>query len=193
MSIPKIVTKTTEPAPAAPPSTMSDEHAEELRKLDAAVDRIRKNIPDTPYILTIPSDSRYHVSRHEAESWHRDTPFAPNEEHLQYMSFLYREHGDSCIIARTEVDEERERRERYMKANGIPSGRNTPLQSTGPKKKISLAAYKSKQAGGQEAKQATTHGERKKEVAQLNGDSNAMSKALPASTPKPAVQHGQKR
>jgi len=192
MSISESVAKTAKPAATALAPAMFDEDAEELRLLDAAVDRIRKNIPENPYILTIPSDSKYHVSRHEAESWHRNTPFAPHEEHLQYMSFIYREHGDSCIIAKTEVDEERERKERYMRANGIPSGRSTPLQSTGPKKKISLAAYKSKQAGGQEAKQAAARDERKKEAGQLNGD-NSANKALPTDGSQTAVQHGQKR
>jgi len=71
---------------------------------------------------------------------------------LQYMSFLYRDHSDSCFVVKTEVDEERERLAGGQKIRGISSGQSTPI-STGPKKKISLKDYKNKQTGGPSIKE----------------------------------------
>ncbi|KAF2145969.1 uncharacterized protein K452DRAFT_294588 [Aplosporella prunicola CBS 121167] len=143
----------------------SAEDVEDLRALDNAWERVRKNVPDAPYILAVPcAEPRYHHwSRESAESWCRGTTFDPNEERLQYMSFVYRDHADSCFVCRTEVDEERDRRA-AMKAKGIPSGVSTPVRNDVPKKKISLAAYRDKQAGlGTPSKQAPAREAGKKE------------------------------
>lgn len=130
---------------------MSDRDAQELRKLDAAVDRIFKAVPDNPYILSVPCDEpRFHYpSRQEAHSWQRHTPFSLDEERLQYMTYIYREPGDSCFVVRSQVDEDRDRQKAQnhaQKAPSFPSGTNTPSQ--GAKKKLSLSAYKTKLAGG---------------------------------------------
>lgn len=129
---------------------MSDRDAQELRKLDAAVDRIFKAVPDHPYILSVPCDEpRFHYpSRQEAHSWQRHTPFSLDEERLQYMTYIYREPGESCFVVRSQVDEDRDRQKAQyaQKAPSFLSGTNTPSQGT--KKKISLSAYKNKLAGG---------------------------------------------
>ena len=119
-----------------------------MRELDASVDIIRNYIPADPYILTVPSTDPYqHRSRQDAEAWRRGTFFDSDEdEEVQYSTFLYREQGDSLFVCRSTVDIERDRREKDRKLNGFPSGANTPSSSTGPKKKISLSAYKSKHA-----------------------------------------------
>lgn len=79
------------------------------------------------------------------------------------MSFLYRDHADSCFVCRTEVDEERDRRA-AMKTKSAPSGTSTP-RSDVPKKKISLAAYsKSKQANGLPPKPGSGQDQVKKET-----------------------------
>ncbi|KAL1636934.1 hypothetical protein SLS56_001031 [Neofusicoccum ribis] len=160
----------TPPTTAAAKTTTSStslaaEDEEELRKLDQVFKRIRTNIPDTPYIITVPcAEPRYHHwSREQAESWCRNTPFDPSEERLQYMSFLYRDHADSCFVCRTEVDEERDRRA-AMKTKSAPSGTSTP-RSDVPKKKISLAAYsRSKQANGLPPKPGSGPDESKKDT-----------------------------
>lgn len=129
---------------------MSDRDAQELRKLDAAVDRIFKAVPDHPYILSVPCDEpRFHYpSRQEAHSWQRHTPFSLDEERLQYMTYIYRDPGDSCFVVRSQVDEDRDRQKAHhaQKTPSFLGGTNTPSQGT--KKKISLSAYKSKLAGG---------------------------------------------
>jgi hypothetical protein len=129
---------------------MSERDAQELRKLDAAVDRIFKAVPDHPYILSVPcGEPRFHYpSRQEAHSWQRNTPFSLDEERLQYMTYTYREPGEGCFVIRSQVDEDRDRQraEYAQKAPSFLSGTNTPSQGT--KKKISLSAYKSKKAGG---------------------------------------------
>ncbi|KAJ9637659.1 hypothetical protein H2201_006832 [Coniosporium apollinis] len=44
-----------------PTMNLSAEDTEELRLLDAAVNRIRKQIPKTPYIMSVPyAEPRYH-------------------------------------------------------------------------------------------------------------------------------------
>jgi len=129
---------------------MSASDAEDLLNIDAAIKRITNAVPEYPYLLSAPVtvEPRYHYPSHqEAESWARHTPFRHNEERLQYMTYVYREPGESCFVVRSHIDEERDRLAAQKKTvNG--SRPATPLQSTANKKKISLSAYKSKLAAG---------------------------------------------
>jgi hypothetical protein len=129
--------------------SMSPADAEELRNLDAAVDRIFKAVPEHPYILSVPCDEpRYHYpSLQEAHSWQKNTPFSLDEERLQYMTFLYREPSESCFVVRSQVDEERDRLAALKKKNALPSLPNTPLLKSTAKNKISFGAYKAKLSG----------------------------------------------
>jgi hypothetical protein len=129
--------------------SMSPADAEELRKLDAAVDRIFKAVPEHPYILSVPCEEpRYHYpSLQEAHSWQQNTPFSLDEERLQYMTFLYREPSESCFVVRSQVDEERDRLAFLKKQNRLPSLPTTPLLKSSAKNKISFGAYKAKLAG----------------------------------------------
>jgi hypothetical protein len=129
--------------------SMSPADVEELRKLDAAVDRIFKAVPDHPYILSVPCDEpRYHYpSLQEAHSWQQNTPFSLDEERLQYMTFLYREPSESCFVVRSQVDEERDRLAFLKKQSGLHSLPTTPLLKSTAKNKISFGAYKAKLAG----------------------------------------------
>ncbi|KAJ9641836.1 hypothetical protein H2199_005049 [Coniosporium tulheliwenetii] len=190
MSVTETATDNGKPGQKTSGLNLSAEDIEELRQLDAAVNRIRKQIPETPYIVTVPcAEPRYHhPSRERAESWCKDTPFTPDEERLQYMSFMYREPGTDCFVLRTEMDEERDRRRFY----GINSGTNTPMQSTGPKKKISFGAYKNRKANASPAKLAgNDDGAENKDQAQVNGH-KAESQQL-ADVPKLEIPRGQKR
>jgi hypothetical protein len=128
---------------------MSPADADELRQLDAAVDRIFKAVPEHPYILSVPCDEpRYHYpSLQEAQSWQKNTPFSLDEERLQYMSFLYREPSETCFVVRSQVDEERDRLAALKKQNGMSSSPSTPLLKSAAKNKISFGAYKAKLSG----------------------------------------------
>jgi len=176
---------------------MSPADAEELRKLDAAVDRIFKAVPEHPYILSVPCDEpRYHYpSQQEAQSWAKHTPFSLDEERLQYMTYLYREPSESCFVVRSQVDEERDRLAHIKKLNGAPSAPNTPLLSSVAKKKISLSAYKSKLAGQKAAspeKAASIKMERS-EVRQLNGVAAEPQPTKSIESPQISAAPGQKR
>jgi len=155
MSVPEKSSKPKKSGSTSTSHKISVDDTRELGALDEEVERIRGYISEKPYILTAPCvEPRYHHwSRQEQESWCHITPFfTPDEERLQYMSFLYRDHSDSCFVVRTEVDEERERKAASQRTKGISSGQSTP-GSTGPKKKISLKDYKNKQAGGNSVKE----------------------------------------
>lgn len=146
---------------------LAQEDQKELDALEAAFTRIRKAVPEDPYILTAPcAEPRHHYhSRQEAESWMLGNLFESTEERFQYVSFLYREHGDSCFVCRTMLDEERDRLAAMGRSHlkdGL-SGSKTPLKTTGVTKKISLSAFKNKQASGQSATP-------KKPAHLLNGD-----------------------
>ena len=153
-------------------SRMSESDAEELRKIDAAFERIFNTVPEYPYILSVPSaEPRYHYpSRQEAESWAKNTPFKLSEEHLQYMTYIYREPSESCFVMRSHIDEERDRLAYTKKVNGIASRPTTPAQNGATKKKITLSAYKDKLASGNTAQkgQSPTKVE-PTEVKKLNG------------------------
>ncbi|KAF2432201.1 hypothetical protein EJ08DRAFT_138265 [Tothia fuscella] len=129
---------------------MSPADAEELRKLDAVVDRICKAIPEHPYILSVPCDEpRYHYpSQQEAESWQKNTPFTLDEERLQYMTFVFRDPTElSCFVIRSQADEERDQLAQLKKLKGPKSSAAPPVKQSVPKKKISFNDYKDKKAG----------------------------------------------
>jgi hypothetical protein len=121
----------------------------EKASIDAALDKLLKHFPQSPYILTVPSydlELNPWILQNEADLFRRTYPFRTAENHKQYMSFFLRDPADSCFDVRTELDEERDKRAKDKPVS-------SPLPSTGPKKKISLAAYKSKFAGGDKSQQ----------------------------------------
>ena len=173
--------------------SLSRADAKIMRELDASVDVIRTYIPTDPYILTVPSTDPYqHRSRQDAEAWRRGTFFDSDEdEEVQYSTFLYREQGESLFVCRSTVDIERDRREKERKLNGVRSGANTPSSSTGPKKKISLSAYKSKHAqvaGSKKVEKGASPGNE-----MLSGCKDTQAHDKPPALLKTATQAGQKR
>jgi hypothetical protein len=156
--------------PRMPPDD-ADDDAEEIRKLDATVSRLFQSVPEHPYILSVPcSEPRYHYpTRQEAESWARQTPFSLDEERLQYMTYLYRDPGESTFVVRSQVDEERDRLAHLRKVNGISSSASTPLKKSIAKKKISLSAYKDKLAGKATSPEKLNGRMDTKEVKPVNG------------------------
>lgn len=120
---------------------LSEEDQEEADKLDVIFKRIKTAVPRAPYILSTPSldPYRYH-NRQEAHAWMMGHLFEPSEEHLQYRTYLYREPYVDCFTQQHGEDDEPEVERPKSHIS------NTPHQA--PKKKISLSAYKSKQANG---------------------------------------------
>jgi hypothetical protein len=122
----------------------SQQDQDDFDELDRSFKRIKTVVPPNPYILSTPSMDpyRYH-SQQEANAWMLGHLWKHNEEHLQYRTYLYREPCQDCFELQAGEDDEPEpERPRSQ----ISQASNTTSQ--GPKKKISLSAYKSKQANG---------------------------------------------
>lgn len=123
---------------------LSDEEQEDLDQLDGIFKRIKFAVPRTPYILSTPSLNpyRYHSS-HESRAWMLGHLFKPEEEYLQYRTYLFREPYRDCFTLQPGEDDEPEApRPKFQSSN---------VTSSGPKKKLSLADYKNKQANGANA------------------------------------------
>ncbi|KAK1822105.1 hypothetical protein LTR12_003451 [Friedmanniomyces endolithicus] len=133
-------------APPISSSRLSKSDQVDLDALNASVDRMRTFTAQQPYILTIPQDEpRYHHAyQYQATQWLHQTPFEWKEgESIQYQTFVYHEHGkDMFQLLNSQPREARE----------VGATKDTP--STGPKKTISLNAYKKKQAGAGTAKES---------------------------------------
>jgi hypothetical protein len=125
------------------------DHEQDLHDIDTVIKRVRRCVPEGPYVLTVEQTGPafLHYSKQEAYSWRRGTPFDWNEETLQYQSFVYRE-NPGVLIQRSAYDIERERKvKEHRMANGASSSEGTPLHNSVAKKKISLNEYKNKKAG----------------------------------------------
>ena len=139
------------PEPPAVPTTrslkrkhFSKDEQDGLEELDKIFKRIKTVVPPNPYILSTPSMDpyRYH-SQQEANAWMLGHLWKHNEEHMQYRTYLYREPCQDCFELQAGEDDEPEP-ERPRSQTSQAS--NTANQ--GPKKKISLSAYKNKQVNG---------------------------------------------
>jgi hypothetical protein len=149
--------------PTAPPASKWTPNKQErglIDALDATVDRIRKVTAPDPYMLTIPQhvEDRYrHGNVHVADAWLASTPFRRNEEEVvQYQTFVFHEPSTNMFVQLPNRPQE------VSVANSTYSRpKRTDVASAGPKKTISLDAYKKKQA----AAATTPEGE----AAQSNG------------------------
>jgi hypothetical protein len=137
------------PKPAAGPAKpnnrakYSEEDQKELALLDETMARMKKAIPPTPYILSVPTmpDTEYkHRSHQESRAWMIGHLFRPEEASIQYRSFLYREPYQNTFSLSREED--------FLPEDRKPKPPTTTTPRQGPKKVISLSDYKSKQANG---------------------------------------------
>lgn len=116
---------------------------EDLKAMDAAIDRMRTFIRADPYVLTIPQDvePRYrHTYAFQQRQWLENTPFSRDEhEDMQYQTFVFHEPGKSMYMLQNSQSAGSNETKKPA------TGANTP--STAPKKKITLDAYKKKQSG----------------------------------------------
>ncbi len=124
--------------------SFSKDDQNDLEELDKIFKRTKIVVPPNPYILSTPSMDpyRYH-SQQEANAWMLGRLWRHDEEHMQYRTYLYREPCQDCFELQAGEDDEPEPERPRSQASQTP---NTASQ--GPKKKISLSAYKNKQANG---------------------------------------------
>ncbi|KAI9889104.1 MAG: hypothetical protein M1814_005828 [Vezdaea aestivalis] len=108
-------------------------------ELDRRLTRLKLDLlPQSPYILTLPPSSLLDVERSHPDqrfNWTESTPFTELEGEIQYTTFFTRSKYDTIVQARGDWEDKL----------GAPttSGIITPNPNL---KKISLSAYKSKQA-----------------------------------------------
>lgn len=112
-----------------------------------------KVLPASPFLLTVPSDVPFRLGDRYINNWAvgSDGPFKPEEQQLQYMTFLNHSEGDSLLVAVGDWSDESGNimAEDDSKPASVTSTASTPLNGA-TKKKISLSDYKSKRkTGGQ--------------------------------------------
>ncbi|KAK3719736.1 hypothetical protein LTR37_004273 [Vermiconidia calcicola] len=124
---------------------LSAQEREDLKAINGAMGRMRDFTPADPYILTIPQDEKLqyrHSYAFQARQWLEHTPFHSKEDPtIQYQTFVFHEPGKEIYMLHNSQPSEGEVKGKE-RTNAGPS---TP--NVGPKKKISLNAYKKKQAG----------------------------------------------
>lgn len=126
---------------------------------------MRDHISDEPYVLTIPQDEPkfHHYSRYAADAWLLDSPFERNENYqVQYQSFFYSE-PYTDLFERVRYSHFDRSPLTNFGSSSVQPRSPTSTPTVGPKKKISLAAYKNKQAQG-----ATTTASEKKAQAPVH-------------------------
>ena len=121
---------------------MTPEESEQLQLLDHDIERIRKHIPNKPYIVDLPVEphNAFTLSSSHAFDWKVYTHFHRNEEHLHYASFLYRD-PSSTLMRQTAQSDDVDEAEKPNSESLAPSRPDTPSQNQA-KKKISFSAYK---------------------------------------------------
>ena len=73
-----------------------------IKAVDDRLNHLSDHIlPRYPYLLSVPSDVPYQHSSRFINNWNRGTPFARDEESIQYLSFLPRQEED-CVLLKAE-------------------------------------------------------------------------------------------
>ncbi|EMD87555.1 hypothetical protein COCC4DRAFT_70980 [Bipolaris maydis ATCC 48331] len=155
-------------------SRYSAHDQEELDLLDTIVKRIKVAVPPTPYILSTPSldPYRYH-SQQQANAWMIGRLWRPDEEHLQYRTYLYREPCQDCFELQAGQDEEPEPEPpRSQAVNGQPT-----------KKKPNLSAFKVKQVNGAAAPGAKISSSSRPPTKNTSDQANGATKSEKLSAP----------
>ncbi|KZM24594.1 uncharacterized protein EKO05_0008587 [Ascochyta rabiei] len=127
----------------------SKDDQDELEELDRIFERTKAVVPPNPYILSTPSMDpyRYH-SQQEAHAWMLGRLWRHDEEHMQYRTYLYREPCQDCFELQAGEDDEPEPEPQQPERPRSQASQASNTASQAPKKKISLSAYKNKQANG---------------------------------------------
>ncbi|KAL4900056.1 hypothetical protein BDW74DRAFT_162630 [Aspergillus multicolor] len=117
--------------------------------VDRRFKRLREEVlPFYPFLLTLPTDVPFRLGNRFVNNWavSDDGPFAPEEQQLQYMTFLTHDEGDSLLVAVGDWSDATgsvmaDSRSRPQSATSTPS-------SGSVKKKISLHDYRHKRNNG---------------------------------------------
>ena len=119
----------------------------EISRLDASLSHLIDDIlPRVPYLISVPSDVPYRHNSRFVNSWNLGTPFAKEEEPLQYMSFLTHQDPEQSLTKAVGgwSDEKGNLVDEDPSPQQIYGSTSNSLFSAGQGKKISLTDYKSK-------------------------------------------------
>lgn len=128
--------------------------ASDLGTLDDRLERLSDEVlPPQPYILTLPTNAPFRLGSRSA-NWAvgHDRPFSPEEQELQYMTFLRHHDTDSLLVAVGDWSDESGRM--MADRSSAPSTTETPKETV-TKKKISLKDYKHQKTTGPVASTAS--------------------------------------
>ncbi|KAL4734620.1 hypothetical protein BDV11DRAFT_197897 [Aspergillus similis] len=117
--------------------------------VDWRLKRLREDVlPIYPFLLTVPTDVPFRLGNRFVNNWavSDEGPFNPEEQQLQYMTFLTHDESDSLLVA---VGDWSDTTGNVMAdpRSRPQSAINTPTSNSG-KKKISLHDYRHKRKNG---------------------------------------------
>ncbi|RAL05012.1 uncharacterized protein BO80DRAFT_346398 [Aspergillus ibericus CBS 121593] len=120
--------------------------------IDQRLKRLREEVlPFYPFLLTVPTDVPFRLGGRFVNNWavSNDGPFTPEEQQLQYMTFLTHHEGDSLLVA---VGDWSDATGNVMSDQrpGAQSAASTRSNNS-VKKKISLNDYRNKRKSGASA------------------------------------------
>ncbi|OAX77894.1 hypothetical protein ACJ72_07802 [Emergomyces africanus] len=139
---------TTQPSSRVPSKRSYSDY---LKGVNTRFTHLSDNVlPASPYLLRVPTERPFHLGSRFVSNWAvgDNRPFAPEEEHLQYMTFLPHQGGDTLLVAVGGWSDERGNIMEEEVTSKAPSIATSPSVDT-PKhrlqrKKISLSDYKKK-------------------------------------------------
>ncbi|GKZ32672.1 hypothetical protein AbraIFM66950_002260 [Aspergillus brasiliensis] len=136
----------------APKFNHEQTHSSGQSSIDQRLKRLREEIlPLYPFLLTVPTDVPFRLGSRFVNNWAvgNDGPFTPEEQQLQYMTFLTHHEGDSLLVA---VGDWSDATGNAMsdRRSGAQSAASTPSNNS-VKKKISLTDYRNKRKSGASA------------------------------------------
>lgn len=126
--------------PHASRSIVSD-----LEALDGRLKRLSDDVfPIYPYLLTLPTNAPFRLGSRSTDNWAvgHDRPFNPEEQQLQYMTFLTHHDTDSLLVAVGDWADETG----CMMIDGSTAPSTSETPETVAKKKISLKDYKTQKS-----------------------------------------------
>ncbi|GIC93764.1 uncharacterized protein Aud_010252 [Aspergillus udagawae] len=130
-------------------SALEQTSALEIISVDKRLERLKQEVlPFYPFLLTLPTDVPFRPGARFINNWAvgDDGPFTPDEQELQYMTFLTHQDGDSLLVA---VGDWSDATGNIMsdKRSGPQSAASTPSAGS-LKKKISLNDYRNRRKSG---------------------------------------------
>ncbi|KAL4928232.1 uncharacterized protein BDV17DRAFT_264492 [Aspergillus undulatus] len=176
--------------PARPSaSTRGQSTHSEQELIDRRLKRLREEVlPFYPFLLTVATDLPFRLGNRFVNNWavSNEGPFTPEEQQLQYMTFLTHDESDSLLVA---VGDWSDAAGSVMADSRSPpqSATSTPSSSSN-KKKISLHDYKNKRTyGGPGSRSASNlhvpHDSHATKIIPSRDSRQKLPKAQPSSSP----------